>query len=754
MIEATVVKPCATNPRSNRTYQLPSAYLVCLCTAFVILLPSEVQGADPSNHTSKPFVLLTVSEHDPWLLLSATAACAQIRSQGSIPLLLANPESPDRMIRDILPRVSYHLTIDSSDTSSSATAVSSHAQSVSISGANATEISMLIAETVWKQTSEVVLCPMDQHRTGLLGTSLATVLRCPFIPFDHQASIEDLASMLKQLQIERVYLCGLDRYSPLYETLRGSFNTVICDPGFIQEKLVRGLNPASIRNLVVMRAHDYFDGSGESSWIGPYLALMRNALPVCADSHDAVILEEKIWQVIRKYKLKPRTLTLLADYDTIGTIRVTGSHLAEYDVEVEACVYPGSHGASVLGVGRIPCRDLSKASALVVRGFIRPALLQNQAPWALMIANPNSEYGALPLAEAVSRATAQEFGNAGLHVDEFYGRPSHVEEIKVAASGAHMIVYEGHVSDQLLFQSSEYEDPIYFDGDTAWEGESDDAPYDPSSPDSSEETVHTATTHEPLPSPVMEQETDVYGKIFHGRISETRGMPLVILQSCHSLEESVAGRIFGLGGIGLIGSTTNIHSASGSSFIKATCDGLLYRNLTVGEALRDARNYFLCLAALKQQRGHSETAKVFRVALSFGLWGDPETVLFDSRVRPQRRPLQASFADPTTVDIKTSVNRLAQIKNNQYTARIMPGSSLAGIVKRLDNRPQRQLMPLYFFRLDRPVGFSDSFSRVYQEGEPSNRGVFMTDPWDRYVYLLYFPKKDMRNTTLSLSFGN
>ena len=96
-------------------------------------------------------------------------------------------------------------------------------------------------------------------------------------------------------------------------------------------------------------------------------------------------------------------------------------------------------------------------------------------------------------------------------------------------------------------------------------------------------------------------------------------MPLVILQSCHSLEEPVTQQFLQLGGVGLIGSVTNIHSASNSTFIKALCDSMLYQGAPTGEALRDARNYYLCWRDLKAKRGHTELAKVHRVALSFSL---------------------------------------------------------------------------------------------------------------------------------------
>ena len=48
---------------------------------------------------------------------------------------------------------------------------------------------------------------------------------------------------------------------------------------------------------------------------------------------------------------------------------------------------------------------------------------------------------------------------------------------------------------------------------------------------------------------------------FHGTME---GLPVVVLQSCDSLDERVLWRIDELGGVALVGSVTPIHSGSGS----------------------------------------------------------------------------------------------------------------------------------------------------------------------------------------------
>lgn len=102
------------------------------------------------------------------------------------------------------------------------------------------------------------------------------------------------------------------------------------------------------------------------------------------------------------------------------------------------------------------------------------------------------------------------------------------------------------------------------------------------------------------------------------------GLPIVFLQSCESADDGVLWRLDELGGVGLIGSMTSIHSGAGSAMLNAAMSSALYRGGTLGEVLRDAQNYMLCIEELKGRRGHKEQAKGVRVALSFRLWGDPE----------------------------------------------------------------------------------------------------------------------------------
>jgi hypothetical protein len=235
---------------------------------------------------------------------------------------------------------------------------------------------------------------------------------------------------------------------------------------------------------------------------------------------------------------------------------------------------------------------------------------------------------------------------------------------------------------------------------------------------------------------------------------EVKAFPVVILQSCHSLEGGAYVSAFQAGASAVVGTVTNVHSASGSSFIKSYCDSVIYRGATLGEALREAKNYFLLLSSLKKGRGHTEQAKGVRVAMSFRLYGDPELDVALGRFDAYRhRPLAANWLDNTSFTIKTPKRRLEEVRTDKYTARLMASSQTAGLVRRLKDKPERKLMPLYYFRLDSPPLFNAAaFNTLTRPEDQSPRAVFLADPYKRYVWVLYLPEKDKTNDLLQLRF--
>ena len=189
------------------------------------------------------------------------------------------------------------------------------------------------------------------------------------------------------------------------------------------------------------------------------------------------------------------------------------------------------------------------------------------------------------------------------------------------------------------------------------------------------------------------------------------GLPIVFLQSCESLDDAILWRLDELGGVAIIGSMTSIHSGTGSAMLNAAMNSMLYQGGTLGEALRDAQNYMLCVEELKGRRGHKEQAKGIRVALSFRVWGDPELRVWPMPLsQPRQEPVRAEWLGWNAVRIDVPQTRLPEARYDKYTASIFPNSQFAGLLHTEPDMTKR-LTPIYFFCLPLPANLAVSPSR-------------------------------------------
>jgi len=748
-------------------------------TDFGSVRASEALSRTPSqprtDHRDQPLELIAVPEEEKWLALVAAPIAARIKSQRKMPIVIMlsseQPEEQRQLLNQLKPLSNSFSVFSQNPDRDLFEASDEPPVRLQVGRPNLTQASILLAKSFWKKANTAVIASTREPEAAILASTLAAHLCVPFIPYESRRNLGELSRALDALDVTTVFFCTNNQDENQIVTSSGLGHSVnfrqkveILDGPSINKRVIHLLGTNNIRNLILARVPEPEPGVGAQSWIGPYLSVMRGAPVVICSSSDGITAEEQVKDLIIMHSLRPRTLTILGDYDSIGSITVRDEeNLGDYEVYVEPYSRP-LQGVVAMGVGRIPFSELWACSTMVARGLAREFILRRSEPQVLMVANPNSQYGGLALAETVSRATAEEFKNFGVTVNEFYGVGSNRPDILEAARKAHLIIYEGHLSDQLLFQ-----DPSnIFEPE---EEDEEDWQYMPSDDPAIVGTTSSKTTScvfDKILLSLSAEQTNVYEDfpislssqsetswlVPYVGVDQLEGLPLIVLQSCHSLEEVVANQVFNLGGIGVVGSVTNIHSASGSAFIKAFCDGLLYRSDTVGEALRDARNYFFCLAELKRKRKHTEMAKVYRVALSFCLWGDPELRLATELTRkPKRRPVSATFISPDKIDISTPKLWLPQLRTEKYFIRMFPGSEAAGIVKRLKHKETRRLTPIYFFILPIPGNFNvQQYTNLQREGETPNRAVFMPDPFKRFLYVLYFPAKEIKNERFVLQF--
>jgi len=482
---------------------------------------------------------------------------------------------------------------------------------------------------------------------------------------------------------------------------------------------------------------------------------------VLTHAQGAAVAEADVRELIRRDSLQPQTVTILADYASIGyrnveidpsngeddrekpttvklqpavssgTAALSGGTPApppHYMIRTEPFIPTQSDQLATLGVGRIPLESLGDASVFFVRGLLRERLLANCPPRMLMVANSGLMHRPLPMCETISRMTAAEFKNFGVHVDEFYGILTDSPEILTAARSANLILYEGHVSyqdliDVPILKRSQAEDyPL----DEELEG------FGEAKPGLDREVDAT-----PAPRVVMAESTSRH------LLGPLAGLPIVFLQSCESLDDSVLWRLDELGGVALIGSMTPIHSGCGSALLNAAMSSMLYHGGTLGETLREAENYMFCVEELKARRGHKEMAKGVRVALSFRLWGDPELQALPNRLGgPRQVPLRAEWVGDDTLRIDVPAARLPEARSDIYVANMFPNSQTAGLLK-TEGELTKRISPIYYFCLPLPEGVAKSdVAELQPSRNDAKRVDARIDRTRGLLYLVYFPEQE------------
>lgn len=646
--------------------------------------------------------LILVADAEPWLMAAACPALPRLRTGDAWPLLLTVGREPGRATQDFLNDLASKsaLMLLPDGTHDPLPAMAKQVKSL---GRKPLAATSALAAAIWGHADQVVAAACETSDAVILGAAWAARRGVPLLVYDPADRAGALRDAVVQLGAGSVLVVGQDRAAT--DGLRGVMTVESISCAQVQDRLAAELGVVA-RTVIVARTPDASNNVGRTAWLAPYLSVVRGAPILLVGDGKAVAIEREVDAMIDRHGLRPRSITLLGDYDSLRVHKVTTDVVPREGgkpsrLTVEPCMPSSLEMIARFGVGRIPLADLEPAALLVARGLGRARLLAGRRADLLMLANAALEEWQLPLCEVVSQATAAEFKNFGIATREFYRIQTDQPEVVAAADTAQLIVFQGHTEHQLLVGKRS----ALADGDTA--------------PD--------------------------------GQARHWSGAPVVILQTCVSLKSEAFRQLHELGGTAMIGTGSPIHSASGSGFMKAMADSMLYRGSRLGEALRDARNYFACLMELKKLRGHTEQAKVERTALSFRLWGDPELELFPQGLpAPMLAPLAAEVAGPDRLLIRPARRELPEVRNEEYRVRLQPGAELAGMVVR-GSSGLRRVLELYFFRLPLPEGFTaDQYGAWTVEGDDAQRGVVRVDPRGRLLYVLYFPEPSAARRSFAL----
>lgn len=297
---------------------------------------------------------------------------------------------------------------------------------------------------------------------------------------------------------------------------------------------------------------------------------------------------------------------------------------------------------------------------------------------ALVASNPG---GSLPLLETFSRRTAQELRNAGYQTTGLFGGAVTGPRLRKLLPGYDLFLWEGHHNTLIKDW-----------GFASWD--------------------------EPLPG------------------------TFVFLQSCLALKDHKVHPLLERGAVGVVGSSTRTYSASGGACSLAFFDALLYDGRTAGASLRQAKNFLLAYALLKEKRLGKEATRTGanrRAAWAFTLWGDP-TLRLPRPAPPSsaRRAVRHEVLSGTIV-LEVPARTHDPVRSARYRATLPPNARMAGLIRKERGGDARPLVPLVFAEVHLPRARPGQTPHL-RTRLPASRWVFCWDDRRRCGYLLAAPR--------------
>jgi hypothetical protein len=288
--------------------------------------------------------------------------------------------------------------------------------------------------------------------------------------------------------------------------------------------------------------------------------------------------------------------------------------------------------------------------------------------------------GSLPLLETFSRSTAKELFNRGYDTTAMLGDEVNKEDLRRLLPEQDIFLWEGHFSTLRDYGLADWSEPM-------------------------------------RPS-------------------------LVFLQSCLALQESKALPFLERGSLGVVGSSTRTYSGSGGACSLAFFNALLYEGQSLGGSLRQAKNFLVAYALLKEKRlgqNAKMTGANVRSAWAFTLWGDPTLKL----PRPEK-PDEALAPVWHQVRGNTIVVSLPEATHDKavsgkYRAQIPPNGRLAGLITKSLDEGQQRLVPFLFAEVHLPRAPTGKTPRLSSR-LPASHYVFCWDQRRRCGYLLITPR--------------
>lgn len=535
--------------------------------------------------------------------------------------------------------------------------------------------------SLFKNTDDVIVCPAHPRGALLQAACLAGALRAPLYVLHGHKS--EGAKLARQLAAWQTRRVHLvGKAEKWTEQLPGIERLTLNGESAVASAYQKALlRSGSIDNALIANPFDTRDELGGTSALAPWLACRRRAALLLTNAAGTNVVE--VMERAQKFAALRRldSLLYLANLKAIPVWHRPNPIPGDKDQEIEM--------EPLTPTGNRPFtysigRLFHDDRAVVPLMLARQQMfLGSGQPLKALVASNSG--GGLSLLETFSRNTIEALRHAGVETTTRIGKDEvNRDEIRKQMPRHNLFLWEGH-SGTLM---NDYEFP---------------------------------TWDEALPP------------------------TFVFLQSCLSLTEPRVGALLQRGGFGVLGSSTRTYSGSGGACSLAFFNSVLYEKRSVGDALRQAKNFLLAYSLLKEKRLGKQAKRTganIRSAWAFTLWGDPALKLpLPSSAKFQEAGVPFVRHDVQGSSIVVSLPEKPQtpVVTEKFRTELLPNERAAGLVKKDKIDERRPLVPFVFAEIHLPRGRAGQTPHL--SGRlPSNRWVFCWDERRRCGYLLVVPR--------------
>jgi Peptidase family C25 len=554
--------------------------------------------------------------------------------------------------------------------------------------------SRALGQAFFPKATTVVACPPRPRGQLLQAACLAGVLKAPLhVVADGPESIEPLRRQLTDWGARNVYLVGAAR------ELAGDLPNVtvvsLADEHAVAQAHVKVLlRCGPIETLVIANPFDDRGGRGGMAALAPLICLQKKAALLLTDDAGT-----NVPQVVEASARQPAlraadAVIFMADLKAIPVEQRPNPIAADKDPKIDMePLTPSGNRLFTYAVGRLFHEDPGVVALLLARQRLLTSRMRGDvSPPSRRVLLASNTGGELPLLEVFSRNTEQEFRNAGYGVTALFGKDVSGPDLRQLMTEHNVFLWEGH--HNALIKDWDF---------PSWD--------------------------EPLPP------------------------SLVFLQSCLALKDYKINQLLSRGAVGVVGSSTRTYSASGGACSLAFFDALLYEDQTLGGSLRQAKNFLLAYALLKEKRLGKQATRTganLRTAWAFSLWGDPTLRLPAPAAPPNKRPAihHVVVGDTIVVTVPPEKHDKVLTRTNDlkrgYHVQMPPNARLAGLITKsaTSGDEGQTLVPFVFAEVHLPnarPGQTPTLSPTHPSRLPSSHWVFCWDDRRRTGYLLVIP---------------